>query len=205
MTTEATAFLGLGANLGDRRHNLRAALDALRTHEDVRVDSDGAVASLFETTPVGGPAGQPRFLNSAVRIRTTRSPLELLTIMQAVEATLGRHRAKTDGRSAVAADDTPGAARGAPRTIDLDLLLYEDVQCTGETLALPHPRLHRRRFVLEPLAEIAPRLVHPRLQVTIETLRVRCEAEQRAVAIESPVEVVIRLHGPDWPWTTARR
>ena len=136
------AYVGLGANLGDRERTLRAAVDALAAEDGVEV---AAVSTLRETEPVG-VGEQPRFLNGAVALETTLAARGLLDLLLAVEQRFGRVR-------------VPGEHR--PRTLDLDLLLYGDERIDEPGLTLPHPRLHERRFVLEPLAELAPGLVVP--------------------------------------------
>ena len=138
------AYVGLGANLGDREAALRRALELLALRPDVEVV---AVSSFRETEPVGY-LDQPRFLNAAAGLETALPPRELLETLLAVERDLGRVR------------DGP---RFGPRTIDLDLLVYGDLRVDEPGLAVPHPRLHERRFVLEPLVEIAPGLVVPGL------------------------------------------
>ena len=130
------AYVGVGSNLGDREGTIRAAIDAL--------PGVVAVSSLQETEPVG-PVEQPPFLNGAVALETELSPRELLDVLLAVERRLGRERRE----------------RWGPRTIDLDLLLYGDRSLDEPGLALPHPRLHKRRFALEPLAELDPELEIP--------------------------------------------
>jgi 2-amino-4-hydroxy-6-hydroxymethyldihydropteridine diphosphokinase len=142
-----TAYLALGSNLGDRRAYLERALDALRHHEGITV---GRVSSLYETRPVGGPAGQGPYLNAAAEVRTDLPPEALLQTLLQIEAGLGRVREERDG----------------PRTIDLDLLLYGNLVSTQGHLTIPHPRLHERLFVLLPLAEIAPGVEHPVLKRT---------------------------------------
>ena len=136
------AFVGLGANLGDRRRTLHAALDALADEAGIEVV---AVSTLRATEPVG-VGEQPRFLNGAAELETTLTAHELLGRLLAVEQRFGRVR-------------TPG--EHGPRTLDLDLLLYGDEVIDEPGLTVPHPRLHERRFVLEPLAELAPGLVVP--------------------------------------------
>jgi 2-amino-4-hydroxy-6-hydroxymethyldihydropteridine diphosphokinase len=136
-----TAYVGLGANLGDRELTLRRALDLLGE----RVELTG-VSSFRDTEPVGY-ADQPRFLNAAARVETELAPLELLDLLLAVERELGRIR--------------EGGPRFGPRTIDLDLLLYGDATVDEPGLTVPHPRLHERRFALEPLVELDPDLVVP--------------------------------------------
>lgn len=136
------AYVGLGANLGDRERMLRAAVDALAAEEGIEVVS---VSTLRETEPVG-VGEQPRFLNGAAELETTLTARELLDRLLAVEQRFGRVR-------------IPG--EHGPRTLDLDLLLYGDEVIDEQGLTVPHPRLHERRFVLEPLAELAPGLVVP--------------------------------------------
>jgi len=172
----ATAYLGLGSNLGDRLTALRAAVRALHQHASVHVDFDAGVASLYETSPVGGRPGQALYLNSAVRVQTTLPPEGLLAALLSVEASLGRLRSEVDG----------------PRIVDIDLLLYGDVVISGARLSLPHPRMRQRRFVLEPLAEIAGNVVHPVLRSRIAELARLCREER------SVVDAVVRIDGPGW-------
>jgi 2-amino-4-hydroxy-6-hydroxymethyldihydropteridine diphosphokinase len=138
----ALAYVGLGANLGDREGTLRRAVEGLREADGVEVL---AASELHETDPVG-VIDQPRFLNGAVALRTELAPRELLELLLEIERGLGRVR---DGE------------RWGPRTIDLDLLVYEDVVLDEPGLRVPHPRLHERRFALEPLAELDPALEIP--------------------------------------------
>jgi 2-amino-4-hydroxy-6-hydroxymethyldihydropteridine diphosphokinase len=134
------AYVGLGANLGDRERTLRAAVDALAAEDGVEVAS---VSALRETEPVG-VGQQPLYLNGAAELETTLTARRLLDRLLAVEQRFGRIR-------------VPGEQ--GPRTLDLDLLLYGDEVIDEPGLTVPHPRLHERRFVLEPLAELAPGLV----------------------------------------------
>jgi 2-amino-4-hydroxy-6-hydroxymethyldihydropteridine diphosphokinase len=136
------AYLGLGANLGDREATIVRALELLAHEDGVEVV---AVSSLRDTDPVG-IVDQPRFLNGAAAVETDLSPGELLNRLLAVERELGRTRE---------------GPRFGPRTIDLDLLLYGDEEVDERGLTVPHPRLAERRFALEPLAELDPDLVVP--------------------------------------------
>jgi 2-amino-4-hydroxy-6-hydroxymethyldihydropteridine diphosphokinase len=136
------AYVGLGANLGDREGTIRRAVELLRADSDVRLV---AVSSLRETEPWGA-VEQPSFMNGVAVVETALGPRELLDRLLEVERALGRTR------------DGP---RFGPRTIDLDLLLYDDVRLDEPGLTLPHPRLHERRFALEPLAELDPGLEIP--------------------------------------------
>jgi 2-amino-4-hydroxy-6-hydroxymethyldihydropteridine diphosphokinase len=136
------AFVGLGANLGDREETLRRAVELLGAEEGVDVV---AVSALRETDPVG-VVEQPRFLNGATEIETRLPPRELLETLLRLERKLGRVR---------------GGIRWGPRTVDLDLLVYGDEEIDEPGLHVPHPRLHERRFALQPLAELDPELVIP--------------------------------------------
>jgi 2-amino-4-hydroxy-6-hydroxymethyldihydropteridine diphosphokinase len=136
------AYVGLGANLGDRSAMLRTAVEQLRREPDVDVV---AVSSVRETEPVG-LLDQPRFLNAAVAVETELTARELLDRLLGIERRLGRTRE---------------GPRFGPRTIDLDLLLYGDERLNERDLEVPHPRLHERPFALEPLFELDPGLVIP--------------------------------------------
>lgn len=136
------AYVGLGANLGDRERTIARALEQLRAVPGTEVV---AVSTLRETDPVG-LEHQPRFMNGAAALHTSLEPRALLDELLAIERRLGRTRE---------------GPRFGPRTIDLDLLVYADVEIDEPGLTVPHPRLHERRFALEPLAEVAPGLVVP--------------------------------------------
>lgn len=150
MKAGATVFLGLGSNVGDRRAHLAAALRRL-----ARILTIEAVSSVYETEPVGFRP-QPDFWNLVVQGRTTLAPEDLLWETLRIESELGRRR----------------GARNAPRTIDIDILLYEDRVFSTPTLVVPHPRMMERAFVLRPLAELDPELRHP---VTGERIADRLE------------------------------
>jgi 2-amino-4-hydroxy-6-hydroxymethyldihydropteridine diphosphokinase len=129
------AYLALGTNLGDRRAYLRAALDQL--------DGIVAISNLYETDPVDTPDGSGRYLNMVIEVETHRNPFELLAHCQRVERESGRVR----------------GVRNAPRTLDIDILIFGEQTLSTPTLTIPHPRMWIRRFVVAPLADIAPHLV----------------------------------------------
>lgn len=158
----ATVCLALGSNLGDRRHNLDQALELLRVHPGIRLEH---ISSYHETEPVGGPPGQQRYLNAAAVVQTDLPPRELLRVLLDVEQQLGRVRREHHG----------------PRTLDLDLLLYDDVVLDEPELTVPHPRLHQREFVLAPLVEIAPQTVHPVIGSTIRDLLRRLQSGRELI------------------------
>jgi 2-amino-4-hydroxy-6-hydroxymethyldihydropteridine diphosphokinase len=142
--TVRRAFLGLGSNLGDRRAHLRAAVATLEAAGDVT-----AVSPLYETEPVGGPEGQGPYLNLVVELATTDSPRQLLARCQALEE--AAHRVRT--------------VRFGPRTLDADVLLVDAVEVDEADLVVPHPRMWERRFVVQPLADLAPELVSAERQI----------------------------------------
>ena len=137
------AYVALGSNLGDREGTLRSALEALAAEPGIDVV---AVSRFYDTEPVGY-VDQPRFLNGAAALETELPARELLERLLAVELRFGRSR-----------DDVPSQG---PRTLDLDLLLYGDAEIDEPGLRVPHPRLHERRFVLEPLTDLDPALEVP--------------------------------------------
>jgi 2-amino-4-hydroxy-6-hydroxymethyldihydropteridine diphosphokinase len=135
-------YLAVGSNLGDRRANIERAIERLRQHPEIdRV----RVSSIIETDPVGGPP-QGRYLNGAVAARTRLNPDDLLRYLQDVEHALGRVR----------------SVRNGPRELDLDVLIYGTLIRDDAVLQIPHPRMLEREFVLAPLCELAPSLIHPR-------------------------------------------
>lgn len=154
-------FIGIGSNEGDRLALISQAVRALGAADGIRVVQ---MATISETEPLGPPQGP--YLNTVVELETALPPRELLAVLQTIERRLGR---------------APSAVRWAPRPIDLDLLLYQDQVIHDERLVIPHPRMHERRFVLEPLAQLAPDLRHPALGQTIAALLDRLPA--RAVPV----------------------
>jgi 2-amino-4-hydroxy-6-hydroxymethyldihydropteridine diphosphokinase len=146
-----TAYIALGANLGDRRANLEAALGYLRDTPGMRVIK---VSSFIENPAVGGPPDSPPFLNAAAEVETALRAGNLLHVLLHTESSMGRER----------------RVKWEPRVIDLDLLLFGDEVIAEPNLQVPHPLMHERRFVLEPLVEIAPDCVHPILGKTMREL-----------------------------------
>jgi 2-amino-4-hydroxy-6-hydroxymethyldihydropteridine diphosphokinase len=144
-----TAYLSLGSNIGDREANLREVVTRLSTLGEIT-----ATSSLYATAPME-IVDQPWFLNAAVALRTELAPAELLREILVIEKSMGRVRMQPKG----------------PRLIDIDIILYDDSVITAPGLTVPHPAMQNRLFVLEPLAEIAPNLVHPVLHRKIADLR----------------------------------
>jgi 2-amino-4-hydroxy-6-hydroxymethyldihydropteridine diphosphokinase len=147
----SVALIGLGSNLGDRRSILNGAIAELAATRGVEVRR---VSSFRETAPVGGPPGQGSYLNAAALLETTLEPFDLLRILLAIETRFGRLR----------------TVRWGERTLDLDLLLFADRIIETSELTVPHPRLAERRFVLEPLTEIARGAIEPRTGRTVSEL-----------------------------------
>lgn len=155
------AYIGLGANLGDPAAQLRQALARLSRVPGVKI----LRVSAFYLTPPVGVLDQPWFINAAVKVATSLEPVALLETLLQIEADLGRIR----------------TSRWGPRLVDLDLLLYNRLIMTTPKLTLPHPEMHRRAFVLIPLAEIAPQAFHPGLGQTVSRLLATLPEADKAV------------------------
>ena len=161
-----TVALSLGSNMGDRLGNLRQAVHLLE-NQRIRITTRSDV---FETKPVGFE-NQKRFLNACILVQTDLSPLELLAETQRVETLLGRTR----------------DVRWGPRTIDLDILLFDEMVVNEETLVIPHPRMTERAFVLVPLAQICPGRLHPGTGETIAALAEKTRNEDRSMQRIAPL------------------
>ncbi len=146
-----TAYIAVGANLGDRHANISRAIENLRQTPGIQITK---VSSLIENPAIGGPADSPPFLNGAIEIETSLGARELLVQLLTIEKKMGRVRREKWG----------------PRSIDLDVLLYGNQVIESKVLTVPHPLMHERKFVLNPLAEIAPDAIHPRFQKSIARL-----------------------------------
>jgi 2-amino-4-hydroxy-6-hydroxymethyldihydropteridine diphosphokinase len=162
-----SAFLGLGSNIGDRRANLEAAVRTLPA-QGVQVL---ASSSVYETEPVGLVLDQREFYNACLRVETGHGPEDLLAACKAVERTLGRK---------------PGGPRHGPRSIDVDVLLLDDLEYASERLTLPHPEVTSRRFVLVPLLELDPTLALPDGTVLADALT-RLGEGQAVVRVGEPL------------------
>ena len=161
------AYIGFGSNIGDRLAHIQNAIHTLSQTEGITLKE---ISSIYKTDPVGYEA-QAQFLNGVAAIQTSLSPLSLLHTLKDIETAIGRqHR-----------------IRWGPREIDLDILIYGDLCLRTEKLILPHSEMHLRSFVLVPLAEIAPNLVHPVFQETIQTILNRLEDSKSVLKKEGCV------------------
>ena len=152
-------YLSLGTNLGNKEENLRTAMTLI----EEQVGTITSQSALYVSAPWGFDS-ENTFLNNAISVETSLTPEELLSTTQRIEHTLGRTHKSVDGQY-------------SDRLIDIDILLYDDVVMHTPSLILPHPLMHRRLFVLEPLSEIAPTMIHPLLQKEITTLCNELKAE----------------------------
>jgi 2-amino-4-hydroxy-6-hydroxymethyldihydropteridine diphosphokinase len=155
-------FIGIGSNLGDKIDNCRKAINEITAFAEIV-----NVSSLYETEPVGNE-DQPNFINCAVEIKTDLSPHELLSHLNSVEDKLGRVRGEKWG----------------PRVIDLDIIFYDDLVMKDDDLIIPHPRAHLRRFVLEPICEIARDFIHPELKTSILELLEKLGDSKMVIKLE---------------------
>ncbi|MHC5112764.1 MAG: 2-amino-4-hydroxy-6-hydroxymethyldihydropteridine diphosphokinase [Planctomycetota bacterium] len=151
---QSIAYIALGSNLGDRQAALRCAYQALVAHPCLQIDASADISPIYETIPVDCPPGSGEFLNGVIRLRTTLPIRELFELLLNIERQLGRERV-----------DFHGA-----RSIDLDLLFFDGLVYDEDDLTVPHPRLHLRMFVLVPMCDLAPELIHPRLKRSMRML-----------------------------------
>jgi len=146
-----TSYLAIGSNLGDRIVNIKKSIRYLKSNQRIKVKS---VSRIYETPAQGGPKKQPQYLNTAVKIKTSLFPLDLLNELKIIELEFKRSN----------------SVRWGPRTIDLDILFYDDLVFINNRLSIPHPLMHKRIFVLKPMSEIAPHFIHPLYKKNIEDL-----------------------------------
>jgi len=191
------AYIGIGSNLGNRQENIDKALEKLKARKNIQLNE---VSPVIETEPVGD-IEQPKFLNTCCSIDTTLYPDELLSALKSIERELGRDRDSMPRKLSIEEqlkdleedkDITRTAKEGGssglsgqkkekgPRVIDLDILLYDDIIMKGNNLVIPHKSLHERIFVLEPLSQIAPGIMHPVLKKTIKDLLLYCQEKDLA-------------------------
>jgi len=146
----SAAYICIGSNLGDRLGYIREAIRRIEQSKEIKISK---TSSVYETQPTEYK-DQPWFLNIVLELETMLKPLNLLELLLHIESQIGRKKTRRYG----------------PRNIDLDILLYDDLLVSSDKLTLPHPRMHERRFVLVPLAEIAPQVIHPLKKKSIEEL-----------------------------------
>ena len=157
-------FIGIGSNLGDRRANTLEAMQRVQTLPDTRITR---ASSLYESEPLGD--AKTWFVNSVIEIETGRSAGQLLKQLQAIEAAMGRKRVK--------------GKRWGSRIIDLDILLVDQDVVATRALTVPHPEMHKRRFVLIPLAELAPQVIHPHLGKSVSVLLATVQDDKRVTLL----------------------
>lgn len=156
-----TAYLSLGSNSGDRLQHLKGAIRNIEKSEKISIEK---ISSVYETQPVGFE-NQRWFLNLTLEVQTSFEPLPLLEYLLAIEDQMGRKREE----------------RWGPRNIDADILFYDDRIMDSDRLTIPHPRMHQRRFILMPLAQIAPQLLHPALKKSAGELLEGCEDKSTVI------------------------
>lgn len=162
-----TVYISIGSNLGDRVQNSIRAIEGISEFAEVT-----AVSSFYETDPVGNE-DQPPFINSVVEIKTDLSPHRLLQKLHSLEKKLGRLR----------------EIKWGPRTIDLDVIFYGNLTIKDSDLIIPHPEAHKRRFVLEPMEEIAPKRIHPSLKQSISELLKKLKDPHKVMKINPPINI----------------
>jgi 2-amino-4-hydroxy-6-hydroxymethyldihydropteridine diphosphokinase len=146
-----TSYLAIGSNLGNRIANIKKSLRYLEEAKRIHIDK---ISPIYESLPQGGPKNQPKYLNLTVKIKTTLTPLDLLREIKIIEKKLKRKN----------------SIHWGPRTIDLDILFYDDLILMSKVLSIPHLLLHKRIFVLKPLSDIAPKFNHPLYKRSIKEL-----------------------------------
>ncbi len=176
------AFIGIGTNLGDKAANYREAIGRIAGLPETRVLRQ---SSVYETDPVGAPDLKGPFFNGVIEIETEIPADALMRRLLAIERTMGRKR--VPGRKPT------GRTRYKPRVIDLDLLFFNKELRDAPALTLPHPRLHERRFVLAPMVELAPALIHPKLNASISDLLANLKSPQRVTLARADM---LRPHAP---------
>ena len=164
----ATCLIALGSNLGDRHQSLSKAIELFKAQPGTDMI---AQSRWYQSAPIGGPEGQGDFLNGAVRLETSLSPPQMLSVLLKIENELGRMRRE----------------RWEARTLDLDLLLYDDLVLDTPQLVVPHPRMAYRRFVLVPAAEVAAEMIHPTIGWTMGQLLANLNTPKRYIAIAGPI------------------
>lgn len=198
----SAAYIGIGSNLGDRQKNIEIALEKLKSRKGIELKE---VSSVIETEPAGD-VNQPRFLNACCRLETLLYPDELLDCLKSIERELGRNenplpprisrqeqlKMLQEGNLDLGSQQLDAVSeegrrkpqgepkRWGPRTIDLDILFYDDIVMKGANLIIPHPLLHERLFVLRPLAEIAPGFIHPVLKKSINEILLEYRVENES-------------------------
>ncbi len=157
-------FIAVGSNLGEKIDSCKEAINQIAGLCEIV-----KISSLYETEPVGNE-NQPNFINCVAEINTDLSPHELLKRLNLIEEKLGRVRDEKWG----------------PRTIDLDIIFYNDLVMRDNNLIIPHPRAHLRRFVLEPLCEIAPEFIHPEFNLSVSELLTKIEDDKKVIKLDKP-------------------
>lgn len=156
------SYLGIGSNLGDRIANIKASIRYLESNSRISVKK---ISQIYESSACGGPKNQPKYLNAAVKIHTKLTPFDLLNELKNIELRLKREK----------------TVHWGPRTIDLDILLYDSLVLLSDKLSIPHPLLHKRAFVLKPLSEITSNLIHPLLKTRIKDILKDQKSDEKTI------------------------